>query len=91
MLRFIKKMLIRLLSFGGSLADVAKVYDRIKCASNQSCQVTLTIVDVNTNEPLYYQFVVSVSKCGASCNTIDDPYVPIYVSNKVKNINLKVI
>ena len=39
MLRFIKKIFIGLLCFGGSLAEVAKVYYCIKCISlnNQSC------------------------------------------------------
>ena len=33
-----------------------------------------TLINIHSNEPLYYQFTVSVCKCGGSCNTIDDSY-----------------
>ena len=61
MFRFIKKKL--LLSFSGSPAT--------KCVSlnNQWCQV----IDVNSNEPLFYSFYVIVNNCGEKCNTIDNP------------------
>ena len=37
-----------------------------------------------------YPFTVSVNKCGGSCNTVDDVYDQVCVSNKVKNMNVKV-
>ena len=37
-----------------------------------------------------YPFTVSVNKCGGSCNTVDDVYDRVCVSNKVKNMNVKV-
>ena len=79
-------MLIGLLSFGGSVA-----FDSIKCAflNNRLYQARQTLVDINSNEPLYYPFTVSVNKCGRSCSTIDDSYARICVQNKVKNINVK--
>ena len=57
MFRFIKKIFIRLLRFCGSLA--------MKCVSmsKQPCQLRLTIVDVNSNEPLYHPFTDFVSNC----------------------------
>lgn len=57
------------------------VNDKLK---NEPCKV-----NVNPNEPLHYPFVVSLDKCGRSCNTIDGPYTRVCVSNKLKNINLK--
>ena len=36
-------------------------------------QIRPTFVDVTCKEPLYYQFVVGVTRCGGSCNTADDP------------------
>ena len=38
---------------------------------------------------LFYPFPNSVNKCGASCNTIDDPYARVCVPNEV-NMNVKV-
>ena len=45
-----------------------------------------TLVNKNSDETLFYQFTVSVNKCGGSCNTIARVRVP----NKVKNMNVKV-
>ena len=39
---------------------------------------------------VFYPFTTSVDKCGGSCDTIDDPYAEDCVSNKVKNMNIKV-
>ena len=90
MFGFTKKMSIGLSStciignFGNSRA-------RIKCVSlnNLSSQARPTLVNVNSNEPLYYLFNVSVDKCGESCNTIDNPYTRVYVPNEIENINAK--
>ena len=59
MFTFIKKNFNVLLNFDGWLA--------IKWLSlnSQPCQIkaTLTIIDINSNEPFYYPFVVSDDKC----------------------------
>ena len=59
----LKKMFIRLLSFDGSL-----VPGSIKCISlnNRPCQARPRLVDINSNEPLYYPFLASVTKCDVS-------------------------
>ena len=63
----------------------------VKCVSisNQPCQPRPAIDEINSNQPLYYQFTVSVNKCGRICNTIDDPYALICVPNEVKSMNGK--
>ena len=33
-----------------------------------------TLVNINSNKPLYYPFTVSVNKYSGSCNTTDDSY-----------------
>ena len=76
--------------FGGSLVSISK--GPIKCVSLNShpCQARSTLVTINSDETLFYPFFVSVSKCGGSGNTIDDPYAQVCALNKVKIINLKV-
>ena len=37
----------------------------------------------------FYPFSVSVSKCGGSCNTIDNPYARVCFPNQVRNMNIK--
>ena len=39
----------------------------------------------------FYQFTVSVNKCGRSCNTIDDSYDRTRVPDKAKNMTVKVL
>ena len=63
-------------SFGGSLAT------KFVLLNNQPWQVRLTLIDSNSNKPLYYPFVITVVKCGRNCNTTDDPYVRICVPNR---------
>ena len=64
--------------------------EALKCVSvnNQPRKARPTIVNISSNETLLYPFTVSVDKCGRSCNTIDDPYPRVCVSNKVENINV---
>ena len=45
--------------------------------NNQKCKVRPEIVNVNSNEPLFYPFSVVSFKCSGSCNNINDPYAKI--------------
>ena len=47
------------------------------------------ILNVNSNEPLFYPYSTEVSKCSGSCNNINDPYAKLRVPDVVKNINVK--
>ena len=49
-----------------------------------------TLVDQNSDKTFFYSFTVSTNKCGASCNFIYDPCAQICVSDKAKNMNVKV-
>lgn len=56
--------------------------------NNRLCLSRPTLVDMNSNESIFYSLSVSVNKCGGNCNTIDDPYAHVWVPNKVNNINV---
>ena len=56
---------------------------------NQQCKVREEVINVNTNNPVFYLFSVKVNKCSGNCNNINDPYARLCVPNVVKNINLK--
>ena len=64
-------------SFGLSL--VSNYKKPIKCVStkNQPCQARPTLVNINSDETLFYPFTVTVNKCGGSSNTIDDRYARV--------------
>ena len=57
---------------------------------NQECKVRPKIVDINSNNPMFYPFSIKVNKCSGNCNSINDPYVKICVPDIVKDLNLRV-
>ena len=58
--------------------------------NDQACKVRPEIINVNSNEPVFYPFSIKASKCNGSCNNINDPYVKIWVPDAVKDLNVKV-
>ena len=58
--------------------------------SNQECKIRPEIINLNSNEPLFYSYSVKVNKCRGSCNNINDPYGILCVSDVAKNRNVKV-
>ena len=64
----------------------------LSCISmkNQECKVRPEIINVNSNEPVFYPFSIKTSKCVGSCNNINDPYAKICVPDIVKDLNVKV-
>ena len=58
--------------------------------NNQACKVRPEIVNVNSNEPVFYPFSIKTSKCSGSCNNMNNPYAKMYVVDVVKNLNVKV-
>ena len=58
--------------------------------TNKECKVRPEIVDVNSDEPVFYPFSIKASKFSGICNNINDPYVKTCVPDVVKNLNFKV-
>ena len=57
---------------------------------DQACKVRPKIINLNSNEPVFYPFSIKISKCSGSCNNINDPYAKICVPDVVKDLNVKV-
>ena len=64
----------------------------LKCVSmiNQKCRGRPEIININSNEDLFYRYSVLVNKCSGSCNNISDPYTKLCVPGVVKSLNVKV-
>ena len=64
----------------------------LECISknNRQCTTRPEIVNVNTNEPVFYPYSITINKCKGSCNTINDPYAKLCVPDTIENINVKV-
>ena len=57
---------------------------------NQVCKVRPKIINLNSNESVFYRFSIKVSKCSSSCNNINDQYAQICVPDAVKDLSVKV-
>ena len=87
-LRFIKKVFLTGSAFlSGLVSTTALSYISM---NNQVCKVRPEIINANSNEPVFYPFSIETSKCSASCNIINDPYVNIFVPDVVKTLDVKV-
>ena len=58
--------------------------------NNQGCKIRTEIINLNTNEPMFYLYCIKINRCKGSCNTINDPYAKICVPDQIKSINVKV-
>ena len=86
--RFVKKVFFIGLTILSNFTNVIP----LSCISmkNQECKVRPEIINVNSNEPVFYPFSIKTSKCSGSCNNINDPYAKICVPDVVKDLNIKV-
>ena len=88
MFGFIKEIFLIGPLFLSSLVGTAP----LSCISmiNQACKVRPEIINVNSNERVFYPFSIKTNKFGGSCNNINDPYSKICVPDSVKDLNVKV-
>ena len=57
---------------------------------NQECKKTLEIININSNNPIFYPFIIKINKCSSNCNNINNPYAKICVPDVIKDLNVKV-
>ena len=56
---------------------------------NRERKVRPEIIDIKSNNPMFYSFSVKINRYSGNCNNINDPYAKIYVPDTVKNFNVK--
>ena len=73
---------------GLALLSTLTSVNSLSCISmnNQECKVRPQIVNVSSDEPVFYHFSIKTSKCSGSCDNIIDPYAKICVPDGVKDI-----
>ena len=81
MLGFIKECFLAGLAFLSTLTSV----NLLNCISmnNQECKVRPQIVNVNSEEPIFFP-------CSGSCNNINNLYAKLCVPGVVKKLNVTV-
>ena len=57
---------------------------------NEECKVRPEIVNINSNNPIFYPFSIKINKCSGNCNNINNPYAKICVPDTVKDLNVRV-
>ena len=80
MFRFVKKVFAVTMSFFSEIIFSCNV---LKCVSmnNQECKIIPEIININSNEPLFYPYSIKIEKWSGSCNNINDAYAKICVSD----------
>ena len=88
MFRFIKKCFFIGSLFLSNLVSATT----LSCISinNQECKARPKILNVNSNNLVFYPFSIKTSKCNGNCNNINDPYSKICLPDVVKDLNVKV-
>ena len=84
----LKRVFFTGLTFLSTLTSV----NSLSCISikNQECKVRPHIVNVNSDEPVFFAFSIKTSNCSCSCNNINDPCAKMCVPDVAKNLNVKV-
>ena len=83
--RFVKKVFFLGLTI---LSNFTNALDRISM-KNQECKIRPEIININSNNPIFYPFSIKINKCSGNCNNINNPYAKICVPD-VKDLNVKV-
>ena len=88
MFQFIKKVF----SIGLTvLLNFTNASSSLSCISikNQECRVRPEIINVNSNNPIFYPFSIKINKCSGNCNNINNSYANICVPDVIKDLNIK--
>ena len=73
------------------LSDFTNV-SSLNCISmnNQPCKARPEIINVNSNNPIFYPFSIKTSNYSGNCNDINNPYAKICAADFIKDLNVKV-
>ena len=68
--RFVKKV------FFVGLTILSNFANALNCISmkDQECKTRPQVIDINTNNPIFFPFSVKINKCSGNCNNINNPY-----------------
>ena len=64
----------------------------LSCISmnNQARKIRPEIINVDSNEPVFYPVSIKRSKCSCSCNNSNDSYAKMCVPDVAKDLNVKI-
>ena len=62
----------------------------LTCISMTNQELIPEIVNISSDEPVFYPFSIRTSKCGGTCNDINDPYAKMCVPDSVKTLQCSI-
>ena len=78
--RFVKKVfflgLTILSNFTNALNGIPLSFISMK---NQECKTRPQVININSNNPIFYPFSIKINKCSGNCNNINNQYAKICV------------
>ena len=62
----------------------------LRCISMTNQELKPGIVNISSDEPVFYPFSIKTSKCGGPCNDINDSYAKMCVPDTVKTLQCSI-
>ena len=88
MFGFVKKVFFIGLTISSSFTNAIS----LSCSSmkNQEYKTRLQVINVSSNNLIFYSFSIKTSKGSGNCNNINNPYAKICVPDVIKDLSVKV-
>ena len=91
--RFVKKVFFLGLTILSNFAKVTSLNAiPLNCISmkNQVCKTRPQIININSDNPIFYPFSIKINKCSGNCNNTNNPYAKICAPDVIKDLDIKV-
>ena len=87
--RFVQKVFFLGLTILSNFTNVLSATP-LDCISmkNQECKIRPEIININSNNLIFYPFSIKINKCSGNCNNINNPYAKICITDIIKNLNV---
>ena len=89
--RFVKKVFFLGLTILSNFTNALSATP-LSCISmkKQECKTRPQVININSNNPIFYPFSIKINKCSSNCNNINNPYAKLCVPHVIKDLNVKV-
>ena len=80
--RFVQKVFFLGLTILSNFTNIISLSETsLNCISmkNQKCKIRPEIININSNNPIFYPFSIKINKCSGNCNNIHNPYAKVFL------------
>ena len=91
--RFVKKLFFLGLTILSNFINANSLSaSPLSCISlkNPECKIRPQVININSNNPIFYPFSIKINKCSGNCNNNNNPYAKICVPDVIEDSNVKV-